>query len=53
MEQLEPGLPKARPTLTACLNGPQHLRRRVLDAIGYYVKLTFHGSNGCLPSVES
>jgi hypothetical protein len=33
MEQLEPGLPKARPTLTACLNGPQDLRRRVLDVI--------------------
>src|SRR5438874_1321756 len=33
MEQLEPGVPKARPTLTACLNGPQDLRRRVLDAI--------------------
>jgi hypothetical protein len=31
MEQLEPGLPKARPTLTACLNGPQDLRRCVLD----------------------
>jgi hypothetical protein len=31
MEKLEPGVPKARPTLIACLDGPQDLRRRVLE----------------------
>jgi len=33
MKHLAPGLPKGRPTLTACLNGPQDLQRRLLDAI--------------------
>jgi hypothetical protein len=33
MEQLEPGLQRLDQPLTACLNDPQDLRRRVLDAI--------------------